>query len=296
MSKRESIMRYNVIVNCVKKSGATFKEIYAQLQRAFELEGYDFGYTQRTFQRDLNDIRAIFKHDIRYDFSKKRFLLQQDGGEELKDRMLEAYETYNALKLSDGFSEYIDFEKRRASGLENFHGLLHAIKNRLQLNITYQSYQDDEPAERKTNPYLLKEFKNRWYVVANDLQTGIIKTYALDRICSIEITKKRFTLPDNFDPKGLFDHSYGIIASVDGAIPEKVVLSFTPDQGRYIKSLPLHHSQEILIDDEKELRIQLKVYIVFDFLKELLSYGKSLKVVEPQSLVNKLSKIDRISF
>jgi len=75
----------------------------------------------------------------------------------------------------------------------------------------------------------------------------------------------------------------------NGHQPEDVVLSFNRFQGEYIKSLPLLSSQQILIDDAIEIRVQLKPCITPDFLMELLSFGENLRVLQPQSLIEKLN-------
>jgi len=75
-----------------------------------------------------------------------------------------------------------------------------------------------------------------------------------------------------------------------------VVLSFDPYQGKYMKTQKLHSSQKILIDNETEFRVQLKVYIAFDLVKELLSYGSDLKVIEPLSLINQIKEAHKAAF
>ena len=60
--------------------------------------------------------------------------------------------------------------------------------------------------------------------------------------------------------------------------------------GKYIKSLPLHHSQEILIDDDRELRIKLKLFPTFDFTQEILSHGQNVTVISPQSFRDEIAK------
>ena len=70
--------------------------------------------------------------------------------------------------------------------------------------------------------------------------------------------------------------------------PEEIILSLDPLQGKYIKSLPLHESQEIIIDNDDELRIKLTLYITHDFYMELLSMGEAVKVIEPVTLIKKL--------
>lgn len=290
------LLRYSAIIRRLEKSPATLKEIEVYLEKESDVHGISLNVSKKTFKRDLDAINLLYKRSIRFNFSKKKYEIDKIENEQFSVRLLEAFDTYNALNLNAALAEHLDFEKQKPLGLENFHGLLHAIKNRLQVNINYQTFWHEEPSLRKTNPYFLKEFKNRWYLIGKDLKDETIKTYGLDRITEIEITKKKFTYPVDQNPKEKFRHSFGIIGSVDGSVPEKVVLSFTAQQGKYVKTLPLHQTQEILIDNPEELRIQLKVYIVFDFIKELLSYGNGVRVIEPTSLIDAVKEAHRKAF
>ena len=132
----------------------------------------------------------------------------------------------------------------------------------------------------------MKEFKQRWYLVASKVGESNIRTFGLDRILSIETQKAKFDIK-NFSLHDLFKDFYGIINDNDAKL-EEVVLSFESFQGNYIKSLPLHHSQEIIEDNEDELVINLKLHITFDFIQKLLSYGKYLKVISPNTLKDKI--------
>ena len=296
MSKRESLLRYSAIINKLKRSPATLKEIVSYLENESEIQAYNLRTSQRTFQRDLEDIRSLYGIDIQYDFSRKKYHIETSGNEILSGRMLEAFDTYNILRVSVGLNNFLDFEERKSGGLEYFHGLLHAIRNRFQLNLMYRSFGQDEPNLRKLHPYLLKEFKNRWYLIAKDLKNEKIKTYALDRITETEITKKKYSCPAGYDPKEQFKNSFGIISSVAGSVPKRVVLSFTRDQGRYVETLPLHHSQRILSESSTELCVELTVYIAVDFVKELLSFGPDVKVIEPKSLAEEIKKMHKRAF
>ena len=84
-----------------------------------------------------------------------------------------------------------------------------------------------------------------------------------------------------------FNDCFGIIRDDDNDI-QKVVLSLTPFQAKYIKSLPLHHSQKVILENEKECRISLTLYITYDFTMEILSLGKNVTVLEPQSLIDEI--------
>jgi predicted DNA-binding transcriptional regulator YafY len=87
-----------------------------------------------------------------------------------------------------------------------------------------------------------------------------------------------------------YNYCFGIIAP-DDEKPSEIILSFDPFQGKYIKSLPLHATQEIILDNEDELRIRLTVYLTYDFLMELLSFGDTVKVLQPQQLIDELKEI-----
>ena len=137
---------------------------------------------------------------------------------------------------------------------------------------------------------MLKEFKNRWYLLANekDGKDLFLKTFGLDRITDLEISNSTFK-PTKIDIEKYFINSFGIIYT-ENEQPEEIVLSFDPEQGQYIKTLPMHHSQKVLIDNYKEYRIQLTLFPTYDFEREVLSHGERVKIISPKSFRNHLSK------
>ena len=287
MSKRESIARYNLIIKKLRKQPADFEQISTYLSLESELQEYNFNVSKRTFQRDLDDIRSLYNIDIVYDFSRKVYFIDLEEQPELNERILEAFDTFNALNITDRLSNYIHFEKRRPQGTENLYGLLHAIKNKVQISFSYKKFWEDEMSQRTAEPYALKEFKNRWYVLANDLKDNKVKSFALDRLTELEITRKKFQLPIDFDVNEHYKYCFGIISPNEHQ-PQEVILSFDPFQGKYIKTLPLHESQVILKDHEEELLIKLTLFLTHDFLMEILSYGDNVKVIQPESLIEEL--------
>lgn len=106
----------------------------------------------------------------------------------------------------------------------------------------------------------------------------------------MEITKSIFKEPAGFNAKEHFRNSFGINVPYDDE-PQEIILSFDPVQGKYLKSQPLHESQEILLDTEKELRLRITVYVTHDLVMELLSFGDNVKVVKPEGLVDELTRI-----
>jgi predicted DNA-binding transcriptional regulator YafY len=228
--------------------------------------------------------------DIQYDFSKKVYYIASDQQSDLNNRMLESIDTINSLKMVSDLTKYMIFEKRKAMGTHHFHGLLHAIRNRIVINLTHQKYEQDEPKKRKVEPLALKESKGRWYLFARDSADRKLKTFGLDRILDFENTSGRFDYPKELDVNQIFRDCFGVI-NPDNAKPEDIVLSFRHEQGKYIKSYPLHESQVILKDDTKELRIGLHLYITHDLIMEILSYGESVTVISPPSLVKGIKQI-----
>jgi predicted DNA-binding transcriptional regulator YafY len=284
MSKRESLSRYSLILQKLRKQPSSFAEISDMLARESELQGYNFNISIRTFQRDIEDIGTLYNIDIQYNFSRKVYFIDMEQQPEVNERILEAFDTFNALNIAYRLSNHIHFEKRRPQGTDNLYGLLHSIKNMVRIRFNYQKYWDDIITLRNLEPYALKEFKNRWYLLANDLKDKRVKTFALDRLSNLEITNQGFQFPNNFNVTDYFKNCFGII-SPNADKPEEVILSFDPFQGKYIKSLPLHESQEVLEDTEDELLIKLTLFITHDFLMELLSLGDNVKVMQPESLI-----------
>jgi len=289
MTKRESVLRYIHIMNKLRKGAANFEQIDTYLLQQSELQGGNFNMSKRQFQRDLKDIESIFEVEIGFDFKLKVYAINQDETSEVSQRRMEALDVFNALKIGESSSMSIHFEKRKPKGTENFHGLLHAINNKLQISFTYQKYWEDAITHRTVEPYALKEFRNRWYLLANDLKDKQVKSFAFDRLTELEITKKKFNLSATFDVNEHYKFCFGIISPNDHDLKE-VILSFDPTQGKYIKSLPLHETQEILVDDEHEIRIRLKIYLTLDFIMEILSYGDNVKVIKPKSLIEELKQ------
>lgn len=294
MSKRSYISRYLLILKKLKaKKYTSYQDLQKYINNELEhLQMWDdtleIGFSQRTLQRDVKEIRNLFGIDIEFSRSYKGYYIMQDETENMNfQRMMEAFDTFSSLNMSQGVQPFIHLEKRRPQGTENMYGLLHAIKNNLQIGYVYHKFWEDESTQRLVAPYALKEFKNRWYLVAKDTKTGNIRTFALDRMSELEITKQKFVAPLNFDVEEMFGHCFGIITPDDEPV-EEVVLSFTPFQGKYIKTLPLHHTQQILIDNEQECSVSLKVKLTFDFEQEILSHGANVKVVSPQRLVDNI--------
>lgn len=293
MSTRAYIFRYSLIISRLRtKSHTSYEDLKSYFDYEYDIQDFkdediELGFSKRTFQRDIKAIKNIYNIDIEYSRSEKGYyIIDKEQSNTISQRKMEYFDIYNYLQLSNDLTPYILLEKRRPQRTENLHGLIHAIKNRLQISFTYQKFEDDEFSTRLVEPYALKEFKNRWYLMAKDTKDNLIKSFALDRLSNLELEKK-FNYSDHYDIEGLYQHCFGII-SPNAEKPQNIVLSFNHFQGKFIKTLPLHHSQKILSDNENELIIGLKLFVTHDLIMELLSFGNNVKVIEPQSLIKQI--------
>ena len=302
MSKRGFISRYLLIIQKLKaKPYSSFREIRDNMEHQFDFlqmqdDTLSVGFSQRTFQRDLKEIRNLFGIDIEYSRLEKGYFISQNEAEQMNfQRMIEAFDMFNSLNLAQDLTPYVHLEQRRPQGTENISVLLHAIKNRLCIKFEHQKFWEEEISHRLAAPYALKEFRNRWYVIAADRKDGNIKSFGLDRLSKLEITNEHFTYPEGYSVEESYRHCFGIIRSNDDE-PQDIILSFTPFEGKYIKTLPLHHTQEILADNQEELRVKLRLYLTHDLLMELLSHGKSVKIIRPKSLAEQVKQAHKEAF
>ena len=294
MSKRGYISRYLLILKKLKVNPySSYEELQVYIDNQFSYlqmqdDNLHIGFSKRTLQRDIKEIRNVFGIDIEYSKSQKGYFISQNEKENMNfQRMMEAFDIFNSLNLAQDLTPFIHLERRRPQGTENLYGLLHAIKNRFQIKFTYQKFWEEEISERMVEPYALKEFKNRWYILAKDSKDNKIKSFALDRLTNLEITRQTYQNPDNYNIEQHFRYCFGIISPNDEE-PQDIILSFDPFQGKYIKTLPLHHTQKVLVDNEEEMQIKLKLCLTHDLLMELLSFSDNMKVIEPKSLAEEI--------
>jgi predicted DNA-binding transcriptional regulator YafY len=176
-------------------------------------------------------------------------------------------------------------------GLEWIQDIATAMKEHEMLRIAYQSFERNEPKEYWIEPYHLREYNNRFYVMGKSVQDkgkskeGRLLTFGLDRIIDIWPTGQHFD-EKNFDEANYFKNAVGI--TVHDQQPEKITLSFTPHQAKYIKSSPLHASQKILKDTAQECVVELELIINHELMMILLSYGAQVKILKPRHLSERI--------
>lgn len=257
----------------------------------------DIGTQSRTIERDLAEIRTspFMDISIEYDRQKKGYYIPQDEKSLSKlDRLFEASSLLSFSSLKD----IVFPENRPSRGLEYRFSIIEAIRKSVEITVEYCRY---APAAindtKRLQPYALKEFKNRWYLLAVNAKrlhekSLTVKTYGLDRIKKLEITNRTFQKDPGFDMKEKFKNCFGIFSNPE-LEPVRVVLSFSPLSGRYADSCPLHETQKTLFHNEKEFRVELTVKLTPDFMNELLMLSQGMRVIEPVELREKLIEIHK---
>lgn len=280
------LIRYILIINRLSgvKKFVPADELIDYLNLQMEIRGYEIGISVRTLQRDFNDIAEMFEVNIKNKRGYGYYIVDTlDNPTCDYDQLLLNFDLLTSVSKDSDVSGYLLPEHHRPRGSENIPLLINAIKNRLEVQFEYVLVrQDDKIISKRVKPYFLKESLGLWYLVAFD-EKERLKCYGLDRIHNLMETSNTFRRDNSIDASTLFKDSYGIWD--DPAIPvEEIELSYSPLDGKFLKAMPLHHSQEIISDNEEEFRIRVRLRITNDFVMALLSRSSSLTVIKPLSL------------
>ncbi|MFD2518349.1 helix-turn-helix transcriptional regulator [Salinimicrobium flavum] len=288
MSGKISLQRHRAIISKLRRSPLNFDQLQDYLQLQSDISGDRLTCSLRTFQRDMEQINILYHIEIKYNPSQKVYEIVYDENEDHNERLMEAFEVYNALNIANTYSNQVIVEKRKPLGTDHLYGLLHAIKNRLQVSFDYEKYSENDSRRRTVEPIAIKEARNRWYLLAREAEGISVKSFGLDRISELELSHRKFEAIE-YDVEKEYRHSFGIINGIDVS-PQNIVLSFTPTEGKYVKSLPLHHSQKLVKETTKETVFSYNLIPTYDLRMEILSYGDQVKVIEPESFREEVKK------
>lgn len=290
MSQQGTIRRYYIIVEQVK--GDRFPS-FSELKECLAQEGFEI--SDRTIQRDIEQIRIEFGIEISYDRYKNGYYIDSEKSINLASfiRFLELVNTANIISESLHDSkktlEYISFDTEGGLiGIENLKPLLKAARENIIVTFEHFSFLKNTVKTCKIQPYLLKEYQNRWYVFGIDERLNEFRTFGIERIKNLKLTSEKFVRDEKLNPIEKFKNTIGLVYS--NSLLQRVVLSFTPKQGKYIKTLPLHTSQKVLIDNNEETRISIDVIPNLELTQQILKHGDTVRVIEPEWLVNEVKE------
>ena len=167
-----------------------------------------------------------------------------------------------------------------------------AIHKKRVIELLYQSFKARKPNTLLFHPYLLKEYRNRWFVLGRKSAKEPLMTLALDRIKEISLAAHIEYIENfEFDADKHFQHIIGV--TVDkGKRPQKVHLKVDRKNAPYVITKPLHPSQQIIAKSKAGIEITLDVQLNFELEREILGFGDSIEVISPPGLRNRiLSKL-----
>ena len=203
-------------------------------------------------------------------------------GDELKKWMLDSFAVGNLIGDNLSLKGRILVDQI-PSGHDHPTTLLEAMKENRVVNIVYKAFRYSRSFEIPVEPYCVKLFENRWYVLGHNLSKDTMRLYSLDRIESIEVTDQEYKLPEGFSASDYFSNYFGIVTD-DRVKPERIVIRADKDHTSYLKSLPLHHSQRLVEDNGEYADFELYLAPTYDFIMKLLHSGGMVEVISPSSL------------
>lgn len=294
MGKRlEGLQRMLVIVNKLKgkQTYVSKKELEDYVARCMENRGYSSVHI-RTIERDFDEIAELFGIVIKHSKSRNGYYIK-DQDEKLMERyeqLLLNFDLLNALAENNDLSSYVLAEHHRPLCSEWLSQLIDAIKHTHPVTFRYLLVRhDNEMTEKKVLPHFLKESNQRWYLLAYEGDT--LKTFGVDRIRELRVMDhETFKRNTSIDVQALFRDCYGIWNQADIPV-EDIELKYDALDGSFLKSMPLHHSQRIVVDTPDEFRVTLRLRITNDFVMELLSRSRSLEVIRPLHLRERVRQV-----
>lgn len=254
---------------------------------------------KRTFDNWRVVIGDMFGIDISNENSGRyRYYIENEDDineNGIRSWLYNAFSVSNALANSQSIKDRILLEYI-PSGQEYLHPIISAMKENRVLNITYHSYWKDVESNFDVQPYCVKLFRQRWYMVAKSTYYDEgPRIYSLDRIRELNTKDETFVMPKDWNAEDYFNGCFGIIA--DQSVEKQMVkLKATAIQAKYIRDLKIHESQKEIERNEEYSIFTFNIRPQFDFQQEILKNGEEVEVLEPQWLREEIAgKIKRMS-
>lgn len=319
---RNALVRYKTIDNCLRNRYRqwTLEDLIDACSEAlYDYEGIDKGVSRRTVQMDIQVMRSdklgyhapiVVKEKKYYTYEDPEYsitnipLTDQDLGklsevvdilrqfkgfthfQELSGMVQKLENKIHVSKTND--RPIIDMEKNEnLKGLEFIDPVFQAVSKKKLLQITYQSFKARTAATFQFHPALLKEWRNRWFVLGKKKPSSSFMMLALDRIENLVVLEGQVMSYDDYDLKNHFRDVIGATVNM-GEEPQEVKLLVYGRHVPYVLTKPLHHSQEVVEKTDEGVIISIKVQHNFELEKEILAFGDFMKVIAPPRLRSKI--------
>lgn len=326
---RNALIRYKTIDKCLqnRRRKWTIENLIDSCNKAlYEYEGIYKSVSMRTIRLDLNAMRSdklgynapiIIKEKKYYTYEDPNYsisnipLTPQDLNilrevahllKQLKgfSRFNEVIEMVNKLEdkiYSEQFQQpsVIDFEKNELlAGIQWLDVLYKAIVFKTTVQLTYQSFKARQASDIIFYSYLLKEYRNRWFILGMTKKGKEICTFALDRIQDIVmLDNELFREHTTFDPHTYFNDVLGVTRK---PADKPIYIEFLADnlQAHYIKTKPIHASQKIIEKRKNGIVFGINVIPNFELERELLGFGEGLEILSPNVFLRRIRRKVRL--
>lgn len=288
--------RYIWLIDVINRHGHISREDISRLWSKSPVnELGESHFPERTFHNHIDSIYDTFGLEIKCDRSLGYYIANSDDleGDGIKKWLMQSLSLNNLLNESADMRDCILFEDVPSSE-KYLSAIIEAIRDRKELLITYHGFSREHPSTFEAAPYCLKQFRQRWYMVAKTPASDDPWIYALDRIQYLERTDNSYMIPNDFTPEEYFRYQYGVCIE-DPDCAETVEIKVDRPQVNYFKTLPLHRSQQIKEETGDYAIFTYKLVPSYDLTQELLSKMDSIEILSPEwyrdEIRNKLTEM-----
>jgi predicted DNA-binding transcriptional regulator YafY len=260
---------------------------YCAKERAYYYSDPDYSINKFDLTAEQLDAFSSIV-DLMQAFKGAQFMQEFEGA---LDKVVRSVDNIKSERLQPGRS-VIEVERAPYyKGMGHLDPIKYAIDNEQCLRIAYQKFTSTLADEHVFHPYLLKEFKGRWYVLGHSDSRNQMITLGLDRIEKLEDEPIAYKQNDTIKPYTYFKNTIGVTHIQAPA--EEIVLWFSPNQSPYLKTQHLHETQVVLKDDAEGLILSLKLIINYELLSLLMSYCPHVSILKPTHLAEKFEELLR---
>lgn len=286
----KAINRYVWLVNTLmQRKSLTFKEICSLWDKSSLSDGKPLAL--RTFHQHREAVAELFGVEIVCDTNTYKYSIA--SLEELKNNsaqqwLFNSFAISNTIEAGRNMKDRVLFEEI-PGGAEYAQTVVDAMQQNRVLFVDYKPFKG-EKFELYLQPYAMRVYNQRWYVVGRFKESGSIRNIALDRIQRMEITDESFALPDDFDANDYYSRTVGIFVN-ESLTPQRVVLRTFGVATEYMRTLPLHPSQhEISSNGDEYSDFEYHINLTPELTGKLLSKGNWVEVIEPKELREEIKK------
>ena len=275
--------RYVWLLNTlIRHKSLTFEEIAL----LWSDSGLDNGkeLALRTFHVHRKAIAELFGVEIKCDSSYKYYISSPRHllDNKINKWLLNSFAISNMIEAGRNMKDRVILENT-TYGTEYLQTVMDAMQRFKELQIDYQAFNGPHKVFN-FQPYAMKVFQQRWYVVGYLTQDNAIRNIALDRVIDMEVTDISFSLPKDFDAKRYFANYVGIFVN-ENLTPQTVIIRIYGNTVEYLRKQPFHPSQEeILCRHGKYSEFKYMVCLTPELTTRLLSLGDNVEVIQPEEL------------